>query len=103
MTCTMERISTLVESALDKTYREAGATDVAACLREYRRERAGDIDWLVERYSHDPLVGPLVELPEIVSVLERLERDPTGLLVHWPPELPAQWLETLAEIWGTPL
>ena len=44
-----------------------------------------------------------MELPELAQILERLERDPTGLMMHWPRELPRDWLETLAELWGTPL
>lgn len=103
MNSSSESISTLIRTALDETYRAAGSTDTVDRLNEFRRERAGDLDWLVARYADDPLVGRLMELPELAQILERLERDPTGLMMYWPRELPRDWLETLAELWGTPL
>jgi hypothetical protein len=98
-----ESISSLIRVALDETYRAAGSADTTERLNEFRRERARDLDWLLGRYEGDPLVGRLIELPELAQILERLERDPTGLMTHWPRELPRDWLETLAELWGTPL
>jgi hypothetical protein len=97
------RISALIRTALDNTYRAAGWEDTTDRLNEFRRERGRDLNWLVERYRGDPLVGGLTELPQLAQILERLERDPTGLMMHWPRELPRGWLETLAELWGTPL
>jgi hypothetical protein len=103
MDSSSESISALISAALDETYRAAGWADTTDRLNEFRRERACDLNWLVARYAGDPLVGRLMELPELAQILERLERDPTGLMMHWPRELPRDWLETLAELWGTPL
>lgn len=98
-----DNITALIRAALDETYREAGWSDSTNLLSKFRSERASDLSWLVARYTGDPLVGPLPELSELAPILERLEHDPTGLTMHWPRELPQEWLQTLAELWGTPL
>jgi hypothetical protein len=103
MDCGSESVSALIRAALDDTYRAAGWTDTTNRLNEFRRVRARDLEWLAARYAGDPLVGELTELAELAPILERLEHDPTGLIMHWPCELPRDWLETLAELWGTPL
>jgi hypothetical protein len=103
MSSTGESIAQLIAAALEETYRGAGQTDVSSRLRDFRREHACDLRWLRERYTGDPLLGPITELPELAQILERLEHDPTGLRTHWPHELPREWLETLAELWGAPL
>jgi hypothetical protein len=97
------QISVLVGAALDETYRASGSMVTEEWVGDYRRERADQLRCFVARYAGDPLVGPLVALPELVAILERLERDPTGLVAHWPHELPRMWLDTLAELWGSPL
>jgi hypothetical protein len=98
-----ESISLLVEGALDKAYEARDEWPAAPRIEKYRREHASDLAWFVARYAADPLVGPLVEIPELVAILELLESDPTGLVVHWPHELPRHWLDTVAELWGAPL
>lgn len=103
MDSSTEGISALIKTALEETYRATGQADTTDRLNEFTRQRASDLSWLEARYAGDPLVGRLTKLPELAKILERLERDPTGLMMHWPRELPRDWLETLAELWGTPL
>jgi hypothetical protein len=98
-----DSVSGLIATALEQTYRAAGSTDPTDLLRQFRRERARDLRWLVARYAGDPLLGSLLQLSQLAGILERLENDPTGLRMYWPQELPAGWLETLAELWGSPL
>ena len=96
-------VSALVATSLAQTYRAAGSADPTDLVLRFRTERAHDLDSLVRRYEGDPLVGPLLGLSQLAGILERLEHDPTGLTIYWPRELPRGWLETLAELWGSPL
>ncbi len=103
MDLSSDNVSALITEALLRTYRDAPVKDPRGHLLEFEHERRRDIYWLVGRYGSDPLVGPLPELAQLAAILERLERDPTGLVTNWPRELPSYWLETLAELWGAPL
>ena len=46
---------------------------------------------------------PLVSQPESLMVFERLENDRFRLTEHWTANLPESLLESMGEIWGTPV
>lgn len=46
---------------------------------------------------------PLVSQPESLMVFERLENDRFRLTEHWIANLPESLLESMGEIWGTPI
>jgi putative GTP pyrophosphokinase len=48
----------------------------------------------------DQELNPLLAQPEMPMICERLERDRIRLEQAWPPSVPEDWLQDLAEKWG---
>jgi hypothetical protein len=97
-----ERISEVLLPPLWGLY--GGSDDaVKSHLRHFYEAHSQQLEFVEENHAGDQKVAPLLHQPELPLILDRLEADPTGLIAVWPVTVPREWLEALADAWGSPL
>lgn len=96
------KLSRVVISALRSLYPEGELADYASLLDSFVETYGDKLRGLYEDYLEDDC-NPLMSQPESLLVFERLENNLQQVPVVWAESLPDSLLESLSEIWGTPV
>lgn len=97
-----DRISAALVPSLWALYGDSDER-VRTHLERFRDANREHLCFVAQQHADDRRVAPLLHQPELPLILDRLEADPRGLLEVWPLTVPRDWLEALADAWGSPL
>jgi ppGpp synthetase/RelA/SpoT-type nucleotidyltranferase len=95
-------LSRIVVENLDPLLPEGGWAEYQPILTSFINEHEDKLRRIYDDYLEDDRM-PLVSQPESLLVFERLENDRSHLVERWCVSLPASLLESMGEIWGTPV
>jgi ppGpp synthetase/RelA/SpoT-type nucleotidyltranferase len=95
------RLTSKIAAALVPLY-NADPSAVARIVEEFAQTREVGLRNIVAEAEQleEQDVNPLLAQPELPLICERLEIDRVNLEHAWPPDIPFEWLDDLAEKWG---
>ena len=95
-------LSRIVVESLDPLLPETGWSEYGPILTSFIEDHGEKLNRIYRDYLTDDR-NPLVSQPESLLVFEKLENDRFRLVERWTETLPDSLLESMGEIWGTPV